>query len=125
MAFECALPIRRMTVFHHGCCVGADAEACEYVARAGKRVGIIGYPSNLTGLTDQSALGRCHMTQPPKPPLDRNRDIVAACDVLFACPAEMTEQPKGGTWFTVRIARSAGVPVVLVFPDGHVEGEIP
>lgn len=125
MALECVLPVKRMRLFLHGCCVGADAEAAAYVASSAPQVGIIGYPSDIPAMTDADALRLCHMTQPPKNPLARNRDIVAACGVLFACPAEMSEQNRGGTWFTVRTARAAGVPVVLVFPDGRVEGEVP
>lgn len=57
---------------------------------------------------------------PEKPYLDRNKDIVDACDLLVACPAEAVEQQRGGTWSTVRYARRVGRDVALILPDGEV-----
>ena len=54
------------------------------------------------------------------PPLERNRIIAERCDHLLACPAEPTEQQRGGTWSTVRYARKAGKPVTVINPDGSV-----
>lgn len=56
-------------------------------------------------------------------PLARNRLIVERCDHLLATPAEMTEQQRGGTWYTVRQARKMGRSVTLLLPDGSVKEE--
>jgi hypothetical protein len=45
-------------------------------------------------------------------PLVRNRAIVAASDVLIAAPESDKEEPRSGTWATVRYARLAAKPVV-------------
>jgi hypothetical protein len=60
--------------------------------------------------------------RPAKPPLDRNRDIVADCSRLIACPrGPERSYPRSGTWATVRYARAAGKPVTIIWPDGRVE----
>ena len=53
----------------------------------------------------------CH----PKPYLDRNRDIVDACEVLLATP-DGPERLRSGTWSTVRYARKIGKPVEVRLP---------
>lgn len=57
---------------------------------------------------------------PVKKPLDRNRDIVEAAEVLIACP-DGPERQRSGTWATIRHALRVGKPVVIVWPDGRVE----
>jgi hypothetical protein len=80
--------------FHHGCAVGADTEAAA-AARRHKCI-VFEHPIDARG------------------PLERNRDIVAACDLLIAAPETDTEQLRSGTWATVRYARAAGKPVVML-----------
>ena len=81
--------------FHHGGAVGADAEADETAAREGYAVVV-------------------HPCSPVLPPLTRNRNIVAECDVLVAAPRSDKEELRSGTWATVRYARQAGKPVVML-----------
>lgn len=100
---------------HHGCCVGADVEV--------NRVMIWFYPIVGHPAPDGPNRALCEgMTRmhKPKPFSDRNQDIVDACDVLVAAPAELREQPSGGTWQTVRRARLAGKWITIVWPDGRV-----
>ncbi len=96
---------------HHGDCVGADAQAHD-VARA-KGCRIVIHPSTLERW-------RAHRAGddvlPIKSPLDRNRRIVDACEVLIAAPATAEEQLRSGTWATVRYARRVGRTVVLLLP---------
>lgn len=42
------------------------------------------------------------MIMPEKDYMTRNQDIVNAVEVLIACPGEMTEQLRSGTWSTIR-----------------------
>lgn len=105
-----------LTVAHHGDCIGADADF-HAIAR-GQGLAVIGHPPSDDRLR---AFCECDHAAPPKPYMVRNAQIVAAADLMIATPAEMTEQPRGGTWGTIRIARARGVPLVIVFPDGATE----
>lgn len=108
------------TEFHHGCCVGADEDAAAKVYDSYRLVRVIGHPSNLKTLTSSDAVACCDDLRAPAPPLDRNRDIVDACDVLVACPKGMAEERRSGTWATVRYARKRGKRIVIVWPNGTV-----
>lgn len=110
------------TEFHHGCCIGSDATAVSifYDDRGALFDGVIhGHPSNLTYLTSEFAVQKSDDLHSAKPPLERNRDIVTACDVLLACP-KGAEEIRSGTWASVRAARRAGKRVVIFWPDGAV-----
>jgi predicted Rossmann fold nucleotide-binding protein DprA/Smf involved in DNA uptake len=86
--------------FHHGDAEGADRQAAKLARQVGLRV----------------------VKHPPKPPgtakelLARNRDIVAAVDVLLATPRTAKEVLRSGTWATIRYARKAHVRVLLLEP---------
>jgi hypothetical protein len=118
-----ALRAAGATVFHHGDCVGVDAHSAALARRIGYR--IIGHPP-----TDDrhQAWFPSDETREPRYYHDRNRDIVSASDVLLACPAESVEQPRGGTWWTVRHAREVNKiyaaevkrPVIVIGPDGRI-----
>ncbi len=124
VAFAEVLP-DETTWFRHGCCVGADHEAVEHVADIRPpRPQIFGAPSNLKAFTSQLALDLCDDTTGTlDDPLTRNRIIVDGCNLLIACPREMHESPKGGTWYTVRYARKQGKRIVIVWPDGTTTSE--
>jgi hypothetical protein len=106
-------------MFHHGDCVGADVEAHKIALTRAHRVTV--HPpiddSNRARLTSGT-----HW-RVPKPYLVRNADIVSESDVMIACPFEADEQPRGGTWATIRMTRKAGKPLALVLPDGTVSYE--
>lgn len=101
----------------HGMCVGADkqfhdmAKALDYF--------VIGAPGvNVAGDRQHRATVKCDLEMPPKPFLARNRDIVQESDVVIACPAQVREQTRSGTWATIRYARQAEKPLVIIWPDG-------
>ena len=55
---------------------------------------------------------------PPKPPLDRNRDIVTfGRDLLIAAPLQDFEVLRSGTWATVRFAKSKKINVLQLKRD--------
>jgi hypothetical protein len=97
------------TEFHHGDCVGADAQA-HLIANPYTTV-IIHPP-----LADRLRAG-CDPSYgsilTPKPYLERNHDIVDACDLLIAAPVG-PEIQRSGTWATVRYARSIGRPTITI-----------
>lgn len=103
--------------FHHGDCVGADADAHQIARRKGLYIAL--HPPS-----DSSLRAFCDhdVTSGPKPYLVRNRDIVDASSVLVACPGTMKEEKFHRTWYTIRYALSIpSFPVVIIWPDGQVE----
>lgn len=109
--------------FHHGACVGSDAQAHRIVREHAAVVYIVAHLSNLSSefqsAESKQDADKCHV---PKPPLDRNGDIIAACDVLIATP-KGDEEVRSGTWSTIRRARKAGKHMLIVYPDGSYMGE--
>lgn len=119
----------RPTEVHHGCCVGADAQAHAVAMSYGWPIHGHPGPSGklrmlLSDVVDQPGFreaknvsGFCKL-YPAKEYGARNQVIVNKCDVLVAAPAEQAPQSSGGTWQTVRRARTAGKHVIIVWPDG-------
>jgi len=113
------------TEFHHGVCVGADAQA--HRLALGLKTPIIGHPpvqqDRMATLTGFARL--CE----PQPYLKRNRDIVVAGrDGIIAAPRDFIEpaNKRGeGTWTTVGYARQAKRTLWIVYPDGTFKKEVP
>ncbi len=104
----------------HGDCVGADADFDAICKRRGIPVKI--RPASLPGLRahcDSEALAE------PRPPLVRNREIVADSELLIACPRTRDEVLRSGVWATIRAMRRARRPLYLVAPDGALSVEPP
>jgi len=101
---------------HHGRCKGADAEAHAIARAHGMR--IIGHPP--TDRTMEEPLS-CDILRERLPYIMRNHAIVDDVVELFAAPSSMREQPRGGTWSTVRYARTCNVLISIVYPDGSIE----
>lgn len=99
---------------HHGDCVGADTDFHGLATDSGLTVVI--HPPEDDRLR---AWNRSDDIREPKPYLARNRDIVDESDFLIATPETSREEPKGGTWYTIRYAR-AKKPVLVVWPDGDI-----
>lgn len=101
--------------FHHGDCIGADAQAAHLAKHAGMRI-ICHPPDN----DSKRAFVSADVTWPAAPYLDRNKAIVNRSEELIATPGEVEEQLRSGTWSTVRYARKQGKRVLLVLPDGSL-----
>lgn len=99
--------------FHHGDCVGSDFEAHKIVT-------VLGIETHVHPPINDSQRARClgDVMYEPKPYLDRNVDIVDACDLLLATPAGL-ERVRSGTWSTIRYAKSQGKDYYIVYPDGR------
>jgi hypothetical protein len=102
----------------HGACIGADNEADQIAVELG--IPRLVYPSTArTRILDSVLQARAALTiLNPLPPLVRDKLIVAASEVVIACPWQYTEQRRSGTWATVRYARAAGRPVIIIGPGG-------
>lgn len=102
----------------HGMCQGADkqfhdmAKALSYF--------VIGCPGVTTdGYQYFRSNVECDLVMPEKPFLIRNRNIINESDVILITPKETREQFKGsGTWASIRYARTANKPLVVIWPDG-------
>jgi hypothetical protein len=96
---------RKPSLFIHGGCVGADNEADVIAAELG--IERLVFPSNLVHKSVSVEVLRARgpvFIAEPQPPLKRNIEIVKHCEWLIACPAEMVEIMRSGTWMTVRQA---------------------
>lgn len=99
--------------FHHGDCIGADAEAHLIVCDVLGSDRIIKHPP-----IKNSKRAFCVGGQelPARNYLDRNHDIVDAVKILIAAPNSMHEERRSGTWSTVRYARTKLVSVLILQP---------
>ncbi len=99
-------------LFLHGDCVGADEEAHEIARELGMEIHI--RPCDMPA---SRAYVDADVSHPAQPPLVRNKAIVQECTLLVAAPKEGKEQLRSGTWATVRYAKQAGKPVILIRPE--------
>lgn len=111
--------------FHHGDCIGADAEAHDIAESLGYDI-IIHPPINPTA----RAFKKGKITLENKDYLIRNHDIVDQTSYLLVCPKEDNEQLRSGTWATYRYAVSklnqgrldGNKPTIkVIFSDGNRE----
>ncbi len=120
-AFVMSLPAG-MTLFRHGCCIGADEEAALHVADMVPIIAVFGHPSDMPAMTSEDALAACADTATPERPIHRNRHIVDGSDMLIASPSG-PETMRSGTWSTIRYARKMGKPITICWPNGAVTEE--
>ncbi len=105
---EREVPIRR---FHHGDCLGADAQA--HAIALGRYTIVVHPPSN----TNFRAYCLDAQEYLPAWPYDlRNKDIVNASDLLIAAPQTADERQRSGTWSTVRYARGLSKNLLVLAP---------
>ena len=97
--------------FHHGDCIGADKEAHGIVRAILPNCNIVVHPP-VKG--DKRAFCNADVILAPREYLERNRDIVDACDILIATPKSAKEELRSGTWATVRYAIKSHKPVKLI-----------
>ena len=106
--------------FHHGDCIGSDAEAHVIAQSLGIRVVV--HPPEIDAkrafvvLSRGTAQRHADDIRVPRPYLKRNHDIVSACKLLIAAPKQHREQRRSGTWATIRFANRNGVEVVIIVP---------
>lgn len=99
------------TEFHHGDCIGADAEAHDIVQLIGGIDLILHPPENdKKRAFCEGYARRAH----PKPYLERNRRIVDSVDLLIVAPKEQEETLRSGTWSTYRYAKRKRVGRIMI-----------
>lgn len=101
--------------FHHGDCIGADAQAHAVVKQIALRCRIVIHPPIRN---DARAFCTADVELASLSYIKRNRQIVVDTARLVATPFEHEEQRRGGTWSTVRFARQHKRHTILIGPDG-------
>ncbi len=107
---------------HHGMCVGTD-ECAHYIAAQIPRMKIYGHPGPQSRYRMQAGHDLFTLIYDAKPFRARNSDIVQASGILLACPRypeQDARSARSGTWQTIRFARRAHKPVILVIPSGAI-----
>lgn len=94
-----------MTEFHHGDCIGADAEAHDIVREFFPDVKIVGH---LPKYKNKQAFKICNEYRDPLDYLVRDRNIVNETEFLFSAPKTDEEELRSGTWTTIRHSRKMG-----------------
>jgi hypothetical protein len=97
--------------FHHGDCVGADAQAHKLVRETLPDCTIVIHPGDIPNLR---ANCKGDITLSVLPCLHRNTLIVSATDEMVAAPETDEEQQRSGTWATIRRARAVAKRVELL-----------
>jgi hypothetical protein len=120
--------------WHDGDCVGADDEAHQIVeriklayAKQGRTLRTIGHPGDTPQYYASNVFDE---SRDPKDNNERNHDMVDETEVLVACPHEMTEVQRSGTWATIRYCRKqmrtrTNLYLFIIFPDGTLKTEGP
>ena len=101
------------TEFHHGDCIGADAEA----HRGALALKIPVYVHPPTVANKRAFCEGADFFHPAEDYLYRNRRIVDSTEILIAAPRTSREMLRSGTWATIRYARKRGRPIYLITPD--------
>lgn len=119
-----------LATFHHGDCIGADAQA--HSIAVGLRYAIEIHPPEIK-LNRAFCDSRVWMPQnflvnltvwPAKDYLARNEDIVDGSSLLLATPKSMHEEMRGsGTWHAIRYARKIGRSYLIIWPNGQTSDE--
>lgn len=107
--------------FHHGDCLGADAQAHDIVMDETPNVRIYAHPPKDW---TYRAWKQASVILPCRDYLARNKDIVAVSNLIVACPSSHIEARRGsGTWSTMREARRRNKQLAVIWPEGNAEWE--
>lgn len=113
---EIKLPPSVTTVadeFHHGDCIGADAEA--HAIAFGLKFKIVIHPPDQPRLRAFCTVS--FKIEVPRPYLERNKHIVDSCQLLIAAPRTNGEELRSGTWSTIRYAKHKKKEVLILPRD--------
>ncbi len=121
----------RITEAHQGMCVGGDAQFHNMIRALSPNTKIIGHPGFEEGHSKRSKV-QCDVVLPvPKPGrlhpcIQRNHDIVAAVDIMYAAPKQEKEVMRSGTWATIRWSWKMGkqgqaLRLYLILPSGTIQ----
>ncbi len=101
------------TEFRHGDCIGADSQAA-YLVRSMGNIKIVAHPPIRDENRAFVPLRVGDKSLMPKAYIERNHDIVDACEHLLVAPRRNIEEQRSGTWSTFRYAQSCGRPITMI-----------
>lgn len=117
-AFRQLIAELKPTEFHHGDCIGADAEAHDIVREFPHTKIVIHQPVD----EKHRAWKKGDEFKHPLSHFARNRAIVDETELLIGASISDVPLTSGGTWYTIDYAIKIGRPVRILWPDGSVEG---
>ena len=97
--------------FHHGDCVGSDAQAHDVAKQLNLKIVI--HPPSVNKYRAHKSGDEC---KPAKPYLTRNKEIVKATDLMIACPSSSNATSRSGTWATIRFTQKSGKQIHILYP---------
>lgn len=97
--------------FHHGDCLGADAEAHSIVREHFPATKIIIHPPSNP---KDRAFCKGDRTYLPVEYLERNKEIVNSVNVMIATPKTDKEELRSGTWATIRFAWKVDRTIIIL-----------
>lgn len=100
-----------MVEFHHGDCIGANAEAHEVVRNMNTKVEIVIHPPSDPS---KRAFKKGNFIRRELPYLERNQEVVKETRLLIAAPSSPQEELRSRTWATIRYARKVETPVLIL-----------
>ena len=114
-----------ITGLHDGDCKGADTQVF-FIAKAFGAFITLHPPTNgeWRAFLDRFADDQMEVW-PHKGYHARDKDIARESTVMVAIPWQSIEPDEGGggTWTTIRFARSLGMPIAIVWPNGFITYE--
>lgn len=116
-SFESLIRELSPSEFHHGDCVGADADAHNFVAELVPACVIHIHPPQ-DNLLRAWKIGA--VTHEPLTHFARNRVIVDMCELLIGVSVSPVRLSQGGTWYTIDRAVKREKEVRVVWPNGQV-----
>lgn len=104
--------------FHHGDCIGADAEAHAIVREHPAHTIIIHPPKD----SAHRAYCQGDVARAPKTHFARNRDIVEETQETVGTPwqNQQPDPPQGGTWYTILYSEKRDHITHTIWPDGTI-----
>lgn len=109
------------TELRHGACVGADETTHHLAVERGMQV-VIHPPTDTKHMMALPEPSDTITIMPAKPYIPRNHDLTDPAEVLLALPNGSEEDnPRSGTWATVRYALDNRKPVAICYPNGDIE----
>lgn len=111
------LDANKVIEVHHGDCIGADAVFHDICVD--RKIMVVIHPPDVDELR---AFRTGDISLPPKKYLARNHNIVKKTDVLIAFPSVKKEVLRSGTWSTIRYAKKINKKVLIIYPDGEIDG---
>lgn len=108
---------------HNGQCINSDELCFDLVQKYIPHAKIVMHPPINTSKMFKIRIPYNVESRKPLDYLKRNMQIVAESDFLVATPKSVKEELRSGTWATIRYARIAQMPIIIIFPNGSIRKE--